>query len=643
MGVLPRHWIRQGFLLGALFVFFSSPLSARAFDTPGPDEVPATITVDGKQYNLKNLSNPLWKDGSKIPEVIKQGSALYFKHCVLCHGDLLNGKGLFANRFNPPPANFHKQGSVFDRPESYAFWRIMKGGPGLPLKHQPWNSAMPAWEGVLSEEDVWKLIIFIYDGVAKPLTPDTPQEASLERGQVVYEDKCAVCHGIDGKGDTPPATLMSPRPRNLIKGHYKLRSTPFGKIPTDPDLHDMLVRGYPETTMPSWRHLPEVDLKSLVLYLKELGKKKFERAVRKKKFPAPIAVPQAPPFTLESKDRGRQLFLQNCSGCHGVEGRGDGDSTRKIVDIGSDAIRPRNLSKPWTFRRGARREDLFLTLRTGLSTTAMPRFSDRIHPDENIWDLVNYITTLSLLEKPKITRNMKMTRVEGALPESPDDEAWNKVDSFFVPLGAQIMQGDKKTFTTTDSLWVQAVHNGNEMAFRIRWDDPTFDPILKDTIKVVESPPPPLPEHLRVPEGEEDEEPPAPLEPAAHPDMFALQLAGPGSTMDDLPYFLNGDASHPVTLWKWQSHPNNTVQVSAAGLGKESPITNTSPLISNVQFQYGQYTLTIKKTLDNPGGSARPLLKSGGTIPVAFNAWDGGEAEHGDRRSVSNWYYLQVE
>ncbi len=635
---------QRGFLLLTLLLLpvINSPVWA--FEVPGPSDVPASITVKGKQYDLKSLTNPLWNDASKIPEIIKQGSALYFKHCFLCHGDLLNGKGLFANRFSPSPANFHKQGSIFDRPEAYAFWRIMKGGPGLPKKFQPWNSAMPAWEGVLSENDVWELIVFIYDGVANPLTPSTPQEPSLERGRVVYVDKCEICHGPEGKGDGAPAMLMSPRPRNLIKGHYKLRSTPFGKIPTNQDLYDMLVRGYPGTTMPSWRHLPEVDLQSLVLVLKELGKKKFERAVKRKRIPKPILVPPAPVFTLESKERGRQLFLQNCSGCHGVEGRGDGDSTKKIVDIPTDAIRPRNLSKPWTFRRGARREDLFLTLRTGLSTTAMPRFSDRIHPDQNIWDLVNYITTLSLLKKPSVHHEIKMTRMEGSLPEGPEDERWNKIDSFFVPLAPQILSGDKKHFTTTDSIWIQAAHNGSEIALRIRWDDPTFDPILKNSIKVVESPIPPLPPHLRVTDEEmEEEEPPPPLEPAPHPDMLAIQFAGPESSIENLPHFLNGDTRHPVTLWKWKSHPNKADQFTATGLGQETPIDRTSPLASGALFQYGQYTLVLKKTLDHAKTNEGAPLFSGNTIPVAFNLWDGGEAEHGDRRSVSHWYLLKVE
>ncbi|MCA9484570.1 MAG: c-type cytochrome [Nitrospina sp.] len=625
--------------MGLAFALGLSP--AWGFTPPAAEDVPESITVRGKTHTLKDLTNPLWAQPEKIPEFVRQGSDLYFKHCVFCHGDLLNGEGLLADRFTPRPANFHTKDSIFDRPESYAFWRIMKGGPGLPQKSEPWNSVMPAWEDVLSEQDVWKIIVFIFDGVANPLTPDTPQEASLERGRVVYEDKCAICHGPEGAGDGVSAEQMSPRPRNLTKGQYKIRSTPFGKIPTDDDLHAMLVHGYPETTMPSWRHLPEVDLQSLILLLKEFGKKKFERAVKKNKMPEPVVVPEPPQFTLESVERGRKLFLQNCSGCHGVKGRGDGESTKKIVDIATDAIRPRNLSQPWTFRRGSRREDLFMTLRTGLSTTAMPRFSDRIHPDQNIWDLVHYVQTLSLLLKPQVHKNLKMTRVEGALPQGPEDPRWQQITSFFVPLGSQIMQGEKSYFTTVNNLWVEAVHNGKEIALRIRWDDPTYDPILESVTKVVESPAPPLPPHLRVEEDEEEEHlAAASPEAAQFPDALAVQLAGPESALDNLPYLLNGDESNPVTLWKWQSNPNGARQFTARGMGNTSPIENTSPLNSEVIFEYGQYSLVLKKKLDQTDPAHPDRLLPGSIIPIAFNAWDGGMKETGTRRSVSNWFYL---
>ena len=46
--------------------------------------------------------------------------------------------------------------------ESYLFWRIAKGGPGLPEESTPWASAMPAWEPMLQEDEIWDVISFLY-------------------------------------------------------------------------------------------------------------------------------------------------------------------------------------------------------------------------------------------------------------------------------------------------------------------------------------------------------------------------------------------------------------------------------------------------------------------------------------------------
>ena len=203
------------------------------------------------------------------------------------------------------------------------------------------------------------------------------------------------------------------------------------------------------------------------------------------------------------------------------------------------------------------------------------------------------------------------------------------------------MQGEKSYFTTVNNLWVEAVHNGKEIALRIRWDDPTYDPILESVTKVVESPAPPLPPHLRVEEDEEEEHlAAASPEAAQFPDALAVQLAGPESALDNLPYLLNGDESNPVTLWKWQSNPNGARQFTARGMGNTSPIENTSPLNSEVIFEYGQYSLVLKKKLDQTDPAHPDRLLPGSIIPIAFNAWDGGMKETGTRRSVSNWFYL---
>ena len=371
---------------------------ANSFVGPSVTDIPPHIQVRGNQVSLKTRKNPI----KKSDQAFKEGEKRYIENCILCHGDLLDGQGLYGESFYPQPANFLHPQSILSKPQSYAYWRIMKGGPGLPKKYNPWDSAMPAWEGVLRENDVWNVIQYIIrtaqnktQSILLPMT-----EPSVDRGKEIYANKCAVCHGDTGKGDGIGAKISSPFPRNFTKGHIKFRSTHFGKIPTDSDLFDSITRGSPGTTMPAWKHLPINDRHSLVLFLKTLSKK-FKKFVKKGKIHKVVVVPEPPNFSLESLERGKKLFLQNCSGCHGIEGRSDGASTKKIVNLPTDAIWPRNLSKPWKFRRGEKRKQIFLTQRTGLSMTSMPRFSTRIFNDEQIWDIVHYVQTLSPSQKPK--------------------------------------------------------------------------------------------------------------------------------------------------------------------------------------------------------------------------------------------------
>src|SRR5881397_3130229 len=83
-----------------------------------------------------------------------RGEEIYIRNCMYCHGDNLDGKGHFAHGFNPPPANFQDPGTIAMLQEAYLFWRIAKGGPGLPKESTPWNSAMPPWEDRLDEQQI---------------------------------------------------------------------------------------------------------------------------------------------------------------------------------------------------------------------------------------------------------------------------------------------------------------------------------------------------------------------------------------------------------------------------------------------------------------------------------------------------------
>jgi mono/diheme cytochrome c family protein len=99
--------------------------------------------------------------------MVFEGGEIYIKNCQYCHGDRLDGKGPFADGLNPTPLNFQDVGTIAQLQESYVFWRITTGGPGLPKEAAPWISAMPVWEDFLTEDEVWKVILFMYDYTGK--------------------------------------------------------------------------------------------------------------------------------------------------------------------------------------------------------------------------------------------------------------------------------------------------------------------------------------------------------------------------------------------------------------------------------------------------------------------------------------------
>jgi mono/diheme cytochrome c family protein len=137
---------------------------------------PASITFGGKTIDLQAATNPFRDaNGNPDPAALAEGEAIYGQHCVFCHGDALRGDGLFAGALRPRPANFTDPGTIAQLQESYLFWRIATGGPGLPPEGKGWNSAMPAWKDELTEEQIWKVILYLYAA-----TNQHPRAAGME-------------------------------------------------------------------------------------------------------------------------------------------------------------------------------------------------------------------------------------------------------------------------------------------------------------------------------------------------------------------------------------------------------------------------------------------------------------------------------
>jgi mono/diheme cytochrome c family protein len=136
-----------------------APPSLRSIH-PAP---PTEITFRGKAMTLAGLENPLRATRDSFAAYVALGRDVYNRNCLACHGDHLDGQGHFAAAFNPLPANFQDNGTIAQLTESFVFWRIAKGGPGLPREGAPWNSAMPKWEDFLTEREIWAVILFLYE------------------------------------------------------------------------------------------------------------------------------------------------------------------------------------------------------------------------------------------------------------------------------------------------------------------------------------------------------------------------------------------------------------------------------------------------------------------------------------------------
>ncbi|MGH7206583.1 MAG: c-type cytochrome [Nitrospiraceae bacterium] len=113
-------------------------------------------------FEVMGLTNPLQQRPDRLQEHLELGARVYFQNCVFCHGDRFDGEGHFAHGFNPPPANFVDAGTIAQLQESYVFWRVSTGGPGLPTESTPWNSAMPKWDAMLDDEERWAVVLYLY-------------------------------------------------------------------------------------------------------------------------------------------------------------------------------------------------------------------------------------------------------------------------------------------------------------------------------------------------------------------------------------------------------------------------------------------------------------------------------------------------
>ena len=314
-----------------------------------------------------------------------QGKQIYLTNCQTCHGCAGNGLGGYGGTMVVTPVNF-KQEPFRSMPNDEWFWHVREGIPG---------TLMPVWKTTLNDQQIWNTISYVQQMYAQPFyhdpdegdvpppfdTMENPLENSyavLDSGKAIWTRECQVCHGCSARGEGMYRTGLEPLPPDLGDGSY-------GDF-TDGDYIWRLKVGVPWSAMPPWGFQYSTDqLWTVVHYIRTMFTQ-TEPTLPKLpegedfEFP-PLYKEQTMPATA-SFERGKALYANMCTQCHGMAGNGRGPDglylkpqPANLQDQAEDLDSPAALNSILTF---------------GIQNSTMPSSGEWLPIDQR-WDLVKFI------------------------------------------------------------------------------------------------------------------------------------------------------------------------------------------------------------------------------------------------------------
>lgn len=247
-------------------------------------------------------------------------------------------------------AHFFAPRSVVQQSVMPAYPRLFDGGPDRPRQQArdlvaylntlgrarelagPEGEAH-AREGCNCEDDEMMQMAFHGPLNAHPAraqrsreVPVLPADGDAARGDVLFSNLCASCHGRRGEGDGSGAAALNPAPTMLADHEF-----------TRTGVARVLWNGVVGTAMPAWRDYPAEDLAALVTTVRSLY----------------VAAPEAaaPPALLA---QGAEAYRLHCVQCHGERGDGTGSAADSLAVAPADFTQKRpSLGRAMaTLRRG---------------------------------------------------------------------------------------------------------------------------------------------------------------------------------------------------------------------------------------------------------------------------------------------------
>ncbi|MDP2974963.1 MAG: c-type cytochrome [Anaerolineales bacterium] len=209
---------------------------------------------------------------SRPPSPLR-GAAIFAEECAACHGENGLGNGPQAAGLPVPVAAIGL--ADIARQSSPAEWYAV-------VTQGRMDRYMPPFASRLSNQERWDVLAYVFSLSAAA--------EDVAKGALIYTDKCAACHGLQGRGDGTQAAGLSSAPANFTDQNWMSKATGIG-------LYRAISEGV-APNMPGFStKLNEADRVALVAYLRSLT---FDMSAPKAT-PIPTSTPELSTATIESQ------------------------------------------------------------------------------------------------------------------------------------------------------------------------------------------------------------------------------------------------------------------------------------------------------------------------------------------------------